>query len=240
MLNLKTNIKKAIKSAGFTVQRLNPISSSILQLLKAINHFDVDMVLDVGANVGQFGSDLRSFGYTGGIVSFEPLSSAYNTLKKTSSKDDLWQVHPRCAIGNCEGEIEINISGNSVSSSVLSMTNAHSSVCERSVYIGAERTRICTLDSVSEQYLKKTNNSILKIDTQGYEWQVLEGASETLKQMKGVICESSLLPLYEGQYLWMDIIQRLEQEGFRLWAVQPAFIDIRNGRTLQVDGVFFR
>ena len=80
----------------------------------------------------------------------------------------------------------------------------------------------------------------MKIDTQGYEWQVLDGAYKTLSNAKGIICELSLLPLYEGQQLWRQIIERLEEEGFVLWALHKAFSDKNNGRTLQLDAVFLR
>ena len=96
------------------------------------------------------------------------------------------------------------------------------------------------LDAVGPMYLADSRRAFLKIDTQGYEWQVLDGACETMSQMQGVLCELSLVPLYEGQRLWMDMIQRLEREGFALWSIQPGFMDPRDGRTLQVDAVFFR
>ena len=80
----------------------------------------------------------------------------------------------------------------------------------------------------------------LKIDTQGYEWQVLDGARESLSQCQGVLCELSLVPLYEGQCLWMEMIQRLESGGFTLWSIQKGFTDLRDGRTLQVDAIFLR
>ena len=96
------------------------------------------------------------------------------------------------------------------------------------------------LDTVAPEYLSVASNPFLKIDTQGFEWQVLDGASETLAHVKGVLCELSLVPLYEGQKLWMDLIQRLEREGFTLWSIQKGFTDPRDGRTLQVNAIFFR
>lgn len=80
----------------------------------------------------------------------------------------------------------------------------------------------------------------MKIDTQGFEWQVLDGARTTLPKFQRVLLELSLVPLYEGQHLWQEMIGRLEQEGFTLWALQPGFIDPINGRTMQVDGIFYR
>ncbi len=76
-------------------------------------------------NIGQYAKLLREFGYSGRIVSFEPLSSAYSQLKAVSKKDPLWEIAPQAAIGNQEGEIIINIAGNSYSSSALPMLDAH-------------------------------------------------------------------------------------------------------------------
>ncbi len=80
----------------------------------------------------------------------------------------------------------------------------------------------------------------MKIDTQGYEWNVLDGAEETLSKLKGLHCELSLVQLYEGQRLWLELLGRLEKEGFTLWNLQPGFTDTTSGRTLQVDATFFR
>ena len=80
----------------------------------------------------------------------------------------------------------------------------------------------------------------MKIDTQGFEWQVLNGAQNVLPGIHGILLELSLIPLYEGQHLWQEMIVRLEQEGFTFWALQPGFVDPHNGRTLQVDGIFYR
>ena len=240
MVNFKRLVKSVIHSTGFDLHRLSPDSNSSFQLLKGLDRFDVDLVLDVGANAGQFSSELRSVGYKGGLVSFEPLSVAHHTLSAAARRDANWVVHPRGAIGDQDGEIEIHIAGNSVSSSLLPMMEAHSSAAAGSAYVGVEKTRISRLDSVGPTYIAKCHRPFLKIDTQGYEWQVLDGARETLSRMQGVLCELSLVPLYDGQRLWMDISQRLEREGFTLWSIQPGFTDPRDGRTLQVDAIFFR
>jgi FkbM family methyltransferase len=233
-------VSQSINAFGFDLRRISPSTSPALQLLRSTDRFEVDLVLDIGANVGQFASELRSVGFLGGLVSFEPLSRAHHDLSKAASRDAKWQVHPRCAIGDHDGEIEINVSKNSVSSSILPMLEAHFSAAEDSAYVGSEKVPIFRLDSVAPAYLKKFRHPFLKIDTQGFEWQVLDGAREVLPVMHGVLCEISLVPLYEGQHLWMDMIRRLEGEGFTLWSIQQGFIDPQDGRTLQVDAIFFR
>jgi FkbM family methyltransferase len=240
MYYLKESIKKLINAAGYDLKRLTPDSNPAYQLLKGLERFKVDLVLDIGANTGQFASELRTVGYQGKIVSFEPLSVASELLSRRASQDAGWLVHSRGAIGDYDGKIEINISGNSVSSSVLPMMQSHISAAEGSGYIASEQVPICRLDSVAPEYISPTDRYFLKIDTQGFEWQVLDGASKTLSLAQGVLCELSLVPLYEGQKLWQELIQRLEKAGFTLWSIQKGFTDPRDGRSLQVDAIFFR
>lgn len=149
-------------------------------------------------------------------------------------------VHPRVAVGDRDGEIEINIAGHSVSSSVLPMLDAHSSAAVGSAYVGSERAPLIRLDTVVEHYLSADSRPFVKIDTQGFEWQMLDGTSETLNRAQGVSLELSLVPLYEEQRLWREIIKRMENEGFTLWAIQKGFTDPRTGRSLQVDAIFLR
>jgi len=101
-------------------------------------------------------------------------------------------------------------------------------------------TPIHRLDSVSKEYLAPASATLVKLDTQGYEWHVMDGAANTLADAVGVLSEMSLVPLYDGQRLWLDVLNRLEAEGFELWSLQTGFTDPRDGRTLQIDAAFFR
>ena len=237
---MKKLIKKTFHSLGLDLHRLSPTSTSSAQLLAALNHVQADVVFDIGANIGQFVHDLRAVGFAGKIISFDPLTAAHAQLSKSAKNDSEWLVHPRVALGDHEGEIEINIAGNSVSSSVLPMLDEHSSAAIDSAYVASERTPLVCLDTVAEQYLTEDSRPFIKIDTQGFEWQVLDGATETLKRAQGVLLELSLVQLYGGQRLWREIIERMEKEGFTLWAIQKGFTDPRTGRSLQVDGIFLR
>jgi FkbM family methyltransferase len=221
-------------------RRKTAANRGVRQLLLGLERFGIDLVLDVGANAGQFAREIRAFGFAGRIVSFEPLSDAHRLLLEAAADDDQWQVHPRCALGDRDGEITINVSANSVSSSLLPMTGAHVGAAGASAYVGRETVPLFRLDAAAHAYLAAARHPFLKIDTQGFEWQVLDGAAESLPRFRGVLCELSLVELYEGQHLWRDVIERLERGGFTLWNVQPGFADPRDGRTLQIDAVFFR
>lgn len=233
-------LKKFFNLVGLQVQRYQPLSDASTQIYQAIKKVKTNVLLDIGANTGQFASEIRQKGYGGKIISFEPLVNARKKLIDNASKDKNWIVHEQVALGDHNGFVDINISKNSVSSSILPMLSSHSDAEVNSVYIGNERTPIITLDSVADAYLNDSSNCFIKIDTQGYESQVLDGAMNTLKKSKGILCELSLVPLYEGQNLWKEMIERFEKEGFVLWSIQKAFTDKRNGRTLQMDAVFLR
>lgn len=237
---LKKSIKNIFNLVGLEVHSHQPFANAGTQIYQAIDKVKTDILFDIGANTGQFASEIRQKGYGGKIISFEPLANARKKLLEKASKDKNWLVHERAALGDHSGLVDINISKNSVSSSILPMLNSHSDAENDSVYIGIEKTPIITLDSVANNYLEQSSNCFIKIDTQGYEWQVLDGAVNTLKKSHGILCELSLVPLYEGQHLWREMIERLEKEGFVLWSIQKAFTDKRNGRTLQMDAVFLR
>ncbi len=219
---------------------LSAAQQDAIKLVSSLREFDIDLIMDIGANTGQFASEIRQYGYAGRIVSFEPLSQAHSELLQASAGDPMWDTYLRCALGDQDGEVDINIARNSESSSILSMLESHRNAAPETAYLGKEVVPIKTLDAVADQYLKDASAPFLKIDTQGFEWQVLDGARKTLPHIKGILVELSLIPLYDGQHLWREVIDRLEAEGFTLWAFKPVFFDKATGRTLQVDGVFFR
>lgn len=237
---MKSAIKKIFRNYGLEISGYTPGSSTTAQLISSLQKFEIDHVLDVGANQGQFATEIRNGGYSGNITSFEPLTVAHAALIKASERDERWTIHSRCALGSENGEVEINIAGNSASSSLLPMLDSHLSAAPHAAYIGKETVPLVTLDSIAPNYIAKFQNPFLKIDTQGFEWAVLNGAKNVLPNVRGVLLELSMIPLYEDQHLWREVLERLEREGFVLWAMQPEFIDPNDGRTLQMNGIFFK
>jgi len=236
----KILIHKMLRKMGFEFHRIKTATSNSAQIVALLRRFGVDLVIDIGANIGQFALEIRECGYHEKIVSFEPLSKAHHRLEKASKRDPRWEVHPRCALGDYNGETEINIAGNSVSSSILPMLSKHRLVAPESTYQGKEKVNIYRLDSIVDKYLLGAHVPFLKIDTQGFEWQVLDGAEETLPRVKGILLELSFVELYGEQHLWEELIKRLKVDGFTLWALQNEFVDASDGRTLQMNGIFFR
>ena len=236
----RRRIKTFCRRFGYDVVRFHPESSEAAKLRAVLRHLGTDTVLDVGANEGQYGRSLREAGYRGRLVSFEPLGSAHAALQRTAAGDPQWQVHARCALGDHDGEIEIHVAGNSVSSSVLPMLEQHARAAPASRYVGHERVPVRRLDDIATPYLACARSVYLKIDTQGFEAAVLRGAPALLRQARAVQLELSLVPLYEGQELWQYFLTQMLAEGFVPWTLLPGFVDQATGRTLQLDVVFVR
>ncbi len=224
---------------GVDIHRYRPEAGEAGRLQAMLAHHGVDIVLDVGANVGQFAKRLRASGYRGRIVSYEPIQEAHARLLRASAHDPLWDVAPRSAITDRSGRAKINVARNSVSSSLLPMRRAHAEAAPESEFIGTEDVAAERLDKIAASYVSDAP-AFLKIDTQGHESQVLDGASGIMDALRGIQIELSLVPLYEGQALFDELYERMRSAGFSPWAIWPGFCDFRNGRMLQVDGVFFR
>lgn len=212
----------------------NP-SHIILNILKLNNIFTL---LDVGANEGQYTMELFRAGFRGRVISFEPLKDAFAILKVNSSKREKWELY-NYALGEAGGEASIHVSGHSPSSSFLPMTRAHLEAAPGSGYIKEELIEIKTLDSVFGS-LALEGGIFMKIDTQGYEKKVLEGAVGSLPMIKGIQLELSATRLYEGEENYYSICSFLEERNFRLVMIIPGFSDRESGEMLQFDAIFLR
>lgn len=237
---MKLILKNIIHLLGFEIHRFSLKKSSQARLMKMLSLHSIDLVLDVGANVGLYSKALRRNGYQGFLIAFEPLTNARDKLLKLSGNDKMWDVAPQAAIGAEDGEIEINIAGNSTSSSILNMMDSHKQAAPHSQYIDTEKVPLRRLDTLTGEYRKKYSNIFLKIDTQGYEHFVLEGAEKTLDSVIGIQLELSFVPLYEGQILYNDLMEKMKLLGFSMWEISTVLTDPKSGRLLQVDAIFFR
>jgi FkbM family methyltransferase len=238
---MKALISKALRKMGYDIVPFKAVHSALFRMQRLLLHNDIDLILDVGANVGQYAKLVRKLGYSGRIVSFEPLSNPYAQLLIAKRDDPLWEIAPRVALGDTDGEIRINIAKNSYISSVLDRLDILAKAEPDSVYVGSEIVQLHRLDSMAAPYINgKTHAIFLKIDVQGFEREVLEGAKNTLSKVKGVLLELSLVPLYRGQVLLREMLDKMDSLGYDLYDIAPVFADETTGRLLQVDGTFFR
>jgi hypothetical protein len=121
------------------------------------------------------------------------------------------------------------------------MLQSHRDEFPRANYVGTEDVEIRRLDAVAPEVLRPNDAAFLKIDVQGFEKHVIAGGETTINQhCAGMQVELSFAPLYDGDMLVQDALDLVDSLGFVLAGLAPGFIDVRNGRVLQADGVFFR
>lgn len=236
---LKHHIRHSARKFGFDIVRF-PLHNPMARTAQLLNHYAVDRVIDVGANDGGFGSELRDLGFAGRLTSFEPLSEPFAALSRRARADRNWDAH-QIALGREAGNVVINVSGNSgLSSSVLPMLEAHSNAAPKSLYTGKQTVRQESLDSFFTAD-ERPSRGFLKIDVQGYEGAVLDGARDLLAcgAIVGLQLELSLAPLYADALTYQEALSRAADLGFVLMGLDPVLADAESGRLLQADAVFF-
>jgi FkbM family methyltransferase len=203
-----------------------------------MRNYGIDLVLDVGANTGQYAQKIRSLGYRAKIVSFEPMKGAYQALQAACASDPAW-VCKNIGLGETAKTEQIHVSRNSVSSSILGMLATHSENAPNSSFVDNEQIEIQPLDSLFEiEGWSAAQNIWLKIDVQGYEHLVLAGATKSLEKIAAIQIELSLQPLYDGQLTIVPMMEKLAAFGFEPVAFEPGFTSKSTGEYLQVDGLF--
>jgi FkbM family methyltransferase len=222
---------------GFEMLRYNKGTSGTLRRKALLERYGVDLAIDVGANVGSYGKEIRENGYIGQIASFEPLSLAFKKLEEAISGDSKWKAY-NFALGIEIGAQIINISQNLHSSSILEILETHTKAEQTASYINKEEIQIKTLDSMFGNIRGEAKEIYLKIDTQGFELNVLKGAVNSLKFIDTIQVEMSLQPLYAGQPLYDELFNFLRSYEYDLIDVEPGFADLNTGTLLQFDGVF--
>ncbi|PWK89574.1 FkbM family methyltransferase [Lentzea atacamensis] len=228
-------VKRTANRFGIDITR-NPFPRRLATLCDLL---DVRAVLDVGANAGQYATLLRDAGYRGEIVSCEPLAAPFAALSARAANDSRWHVE-QFALGAEAGTVPVHVAANSFSSSVLPMLDAHLNAAPESRYVGVEESTMSTVDEMLARHGLDPARTLLKIDVQGYEWEVLRGAARSLSGLLAVQVELSTVSLYAGQRLMGDIVDLLVGHEFVQWTLEPGFSDPRSGRMLQCDGVFVR
>ncbi|EFQ82060.1 methyltransferase, FkbM family [Aeromicrobium marinum DSM 15272] len=218
---------------GFELRR-----HSAVRRQSVLTRHGVDLVLDVGAAGGGYGSSLRAFGYTGDIVSFEPLSTPFADLGAVIAGDPRWTAR-NVALGQEAGEVVINVASNSTSSSILPMLDAHVDAAPQVTYVGTETVTVARLDDEAREVVAGHRRPFLKIDTQGFEREVLAGGADTVAACVGLQLELSLVPLYGGGMLIDEAVSWAYDHGFRMVGLEQGYA-APTGEILQIDGVFVR
>lgn len=239
IMSLLNKIRKIFWKININIDRFTSSNNYLSRRIKLLNYYNIDIVLDIGANIGQYGSELRDLGYKNTIVSFEPLKSEFKDLEKKSYSDSNWSVFNH-GLGSKEEQMQINIAENSYSSSILEILPKHTDIAPESNYVGKELIKIKSLDSIFDNFCDSESKVYMKIDTQGFEKEVLIGAKNSLQKIDLLQIEMSLVPLYENESSFIEMLEFLTSNNFCLVGFESGFIDNISGELLQVDGLFKR
>jgi FkbM family methyltransferase len=242
---MKQLIHKTLRTFGLDVIRYPVFSSLEKRLPRLMADHGIDLVLDVGANVGQFAGFLRRSGYKGQIVSFEPVKTTYLALEVAAAADPLWNIY-RLALGSREGEAMINVMEGSTLSSLYQPSDYGQACFADEVVSKQESVKLARLDSfLTTEELKAKAGAVaqrrifLKIDTQGHDLEVFKGAEAILDSVVLLLMELSVRPIYRGTPDWLQGIQEVQSRGFVLYDLFPIIYD-KEAAIIEYDGLFLK
>ncbi len=230
-------IKKASLALGMDVRSAHHHFAR--RVVRHLNKVDSLTLLDVGANVGQFGLSMFGAGFKGRLVSFEPLPAARGELARNAAQfPGRWHVAEAVALSDQHGEACFNVAANLASSSFLQQSRNMIAAAPFATKIQEIVVKTERLDDVLDAIVPADTPVALKIDTQGAEGAVLRGGGASLPRMRYVVLEQSIAGLYEGQPRYFVLDELLRSAGFRLIDLEPGFRDPATGELLEFDAVY--
>ena len=208
------------------------------QLVHTLERQAIDAVIDVGANLGQYARRLRAAGWTGPILSLEPIPEVHALLAAAAATDPGWEVASPLAAGDVDGEAVLEVSAEADMSSTLPQSAllrdiSPSSAVTRRIVVPQRR-----LDGLLAE--RPWRRLFVKVDVQGAEPAVLAGLAGAWDRVVGLQLELALVPLYESERPWLEVVADLAQKGFTPYLVIPGYYARALGRQVQLDMVFYR
>lgn len=202
---------------------------------------EINCVVDVGANRGDYAAMLRGIGFEGLIISVEPLSEVCNELATRAAGDIRWRVLNFAAAAQ-RGEQELNVSAARDLSSLLRAADNAPEIVLNSQIIRREFVPLKRLDEVVPEIMAELQNPrvFLKLDTQGYDLQAMEGARGFLSSILGLQSELSVVPLYQGMPDYVQALGYYRDLGFRPTGFYSVVGHRRTRRVIEFDVVFTR
>jgi len=222
---MKQFLKTNLRSRGYDIIRHMPLP-------RLLQHHQVEVVWDVGANDGRYATQLRKEGWDKKIVSFEPQPKAYQRLATKFASDPDWQGL-QMALGATDGSLIMHSHKMDDLSSFLEKYEQLAG--SKDIQVPVRRG-----DTIMEELEHTTRRTFVKIDTQGYEVQVIEGMRGNLQNVIGWQLEMAVSPLYQNQPTIETIIARMRELGYTLWQIIPGFRDNKTLQAFEFDGLFFR
>lgn len=218
------NINVLTSVSEFLRRRLNTLGYDLVrhpssrlrsgQTALVIEQLAVDCVVDAGANVGQYGTFVRSIGYRGPIVSFEPVPALADQLRVLASRDGNWTVC-QTALGSAAGEATINITRAPVMSSLRTPTTTSRAHIGTDIdVVDTEVVPVRRLDEVLPEVVGADARIFLKMSVQGWDLEVLAGATRCLEQIVAIMSIVSVDPLYDGMPDWLESLTAMRALGY--------------------------
>lgn len=223
---------------GFDVIRQNNNPKNTLLGLRQI---PFHTVIDVGANTGQFARYVRGIYPNSRIFCFEPVPAPFAELEQWAASQNGTVIPFNLAVGESNGETEMFMHEEHVTSSSLLATTGFMEQCypftkeQKSI-----RIKQATLDSALEKFIPEIETDILiKIDVQGYESRVIAGGSNVFAKATACILEINLDALYEGQAEFLELLMMLDQRGYRYVGNFDQLYG-NDGHCIFIDAVFLK
>lgn len=232
-------IQRSLERMGVAVHKYPADRTLVILRRGLLQELAVDVVWDIGASDGKYGDELRKGGYRGWIISCEPLRVSFQKLQGRCLQDGRWRCF-EVAAGRVEGDATLHVSGNRDSSSLLEMRPRHLEAAPASKWEEEQRVKVVPLDWLLNEVGDLGPTQAMKLDVQGFEKEVLEGAPKILERVRLLEVELSLVPLYVGQALFPEVHTWLLNRGFGLRWIEPGFTDHKRGEILQVECLYSR
>ncbi|MBR8740142.1 FkbM family methyltransferase [Nocardiopsis sp. MG754419] len=224
----------------FTLHKRAQSHLGARHVASVLRHYRVDCVFDVGANVGQYGRQLRRHGYRGRIVSFEPVPAMAERLRAVAAEDPDWRVH-EMALGREDGTAEINVVQGSMSS-LLDPSAYGNTRYKRFRRTHPQTIVLRRLEGLMDEALAgiEAPRPYLKMDTQGFDLETYSGAGKRIEEFVGLQSEVALMRIYEGMPRMTEALAVYEAEGFEVTGMYPVTREERTERVLEFDCVMVR
>jgi len=230
-------IKALAARAGFHVVRNH---NNPAHTFMGLHRYEFQTILDVGANIGQFGREIRERFPAADLICFEPIPRPFAELAEwAASQKGVRAV--QLALGDAREQLSMFVHDDHTPSSSLLATTQETSELYPSTARQSEITvPVERLDDwIAANGVALGGNVLLKIDVQGFEMRVLKGAPETLARTAAVIIEANLEQLYEGQSRFIELVGLLDAAGLA-YAGNLSQACAPDGRIVFVDAVFVR
>jgi FkbM family methyltransferase len=217
-----------------------PLSKHLTDLFEL---YQIDCVFDVGGNEGLYGTLLRDrVGYQGAIVSVEPVAEHADKLRAKANGDQNWFVR-QVALGAQPGPLAMNVTRHGVFSSFLVPDNSKMpAFAEQNEVVRTEQVEVITFETLLAWARAEgvtAGNVYLKLDTQGYDLDVLKGAGTGLAAVRALQTEMSVQPIYHGMPDYRVALDYIEELGFALSGVYPVNLDAQM-KLIEFDCIMVR